>query len=591
MAPPVRLGSIYVDLCSLAGGDCSSLWRKKTPARREAFSPPFSLLVRDMLNTRNIRLVAAACVLFTIVGLLAFSSSSIGHLDARAKPSSDFAVAHEELGNTLLGSPHKGTEAPYKAVGGAKVNKVAESNAEDSVPEKPAAVVADVTKDKAKAAAEKCDKTDYVVMIDAGSTGSRIHVYEFNTCMSPPQLLSEEFKMLNPGLSSFDTDTKGAAASLDPLLEVALKKVPEAKRGCTPVAVKATAGLRLLGKEKSDAILAEVRTHLETDYPFAVVSGDGISIMDGKDEGVFAWITTNYLLGNIGLEEKIPTAAVFDLGGGSTQIVFEPEFVEPEAMAEGDHKYQFSFGNRDFTLYQFSHLGYGLMEGRNKVNKVVLDSALKGAEVKLDKYASKKATKDVSADATILNPCIPPGEVAKNVVVQVDKEEFYVVNFKGPAQASGAQCRQLAESVLNMDSECATGPCSFNGVYQPSLVKAFHRNSDMWVFSYFYDKTNPLGFPSSFTVEELRDLTSTVCSGSKLWKEVMLGDSVDALAKEPHWCLDLSFITAMLHTGYNIPLSRELRTAKKIADNELGWCLGASLPLLDPKTGGWSCRA
>lgn len=536
-----------------------------------------------MLNTRNIRLVVAACVLFTIVGFLAFSSSSVGSQDVRTKPSSDFSVAHEEVGNTLLGSPHKGTEPPYKAS-----NKAGKDSG-NSAGEKITAELVDVTKDKAKVA-EKCDKTDYVVMIDAGSTGSRIHVYEFNTCVSPPQLLSEEFKMLNPGLSSFDTDTKGAAASLDPLLKVALEKVPKAKQGCTPVAVKATAGLRLLGQEKSDAILAEVRAHLENDYPFAVVEGNGISIMDGRDEGVFAWITTNYLLGNIGLEEKIPTAAVFDLGGGSTQIVFEPDFGDSETMADGEHKYKFTFGNRDFTLYQFSHLGYGLMEGRNKVNKVVLDSAIKNQELSLTKYESKKATKDVSGDVTIMNPCIAPGVVAKDVVVQAGQEEFYVVNFKGPAEASGAQCRHIAESVLNMDSECTTGPCSFNGVYQPSLVKTFHRHSDMWVFSYFYDKTNPLGFPSSFTVEELRDLTSTVCSGSNLWKDVLLGESVQALAEEPHWCLDLSFITAMLHTGYNIPLSRELKTAKKIANNELGWCLGASLPLLDSKTGGWSCR-
>ena len=73
----------------------------------------------------------------------------------------------------------------------------------------------------------KCNDIDYVVMIDAGSTGSRVHVYEFNTCVKPPQLLSEEFEMLKPGLSSFDTDTVGAAKSLDPLLEVALKKVPK----------------------------------------------------------------------------------------------------------------------------------------------------------------------------------------------------------------------------------------------------------------------------------------------------------------------------------------------------------------------------
>ena len=71
---------------------------------------------------------------------------------------------------------------------------------------------------------------------------------------------------------------------------------------------------------------AAVRNRLETQYPFPVVSDEkeGVVIMDGSDEGVYAWITTNYLLGKIGGPDHSPTAAVFDLGGGSTQIIFEP---------------------------------------------------------------------------------------------------------------------------------------------------------------------------------------------------------------------------------------------------------------------------
>merc|ERR1712187_808820 len=93
-------------------------------------------------------------------------------------------------------------------------------------------------------------------------------------------------------------------------------------------------------------------------------------------------ITTNYLLGKIGGPDETPTAAVFDLGGGSTQIVFQPTFPKskagglPEHLAEGDHKYSLKFGGREFELYQHSHLGYGLMAARDSIHKTVVDAKL-----------------------------------------------------------------------------------------------------------------------------------------------------------------------------------------------------------------------
>ena len=97
----------------------------------------------------------------------------------------------------------------------------------------------------------------YVVMVDAGSTGSRVHVYRFNNCAETPELEHEDFLMIKGGLSSYKADALGAAKSLDPLLAVALKAVPDKLKSCTPIAVKATAGLRMLegdlGKNIIDA--------------------------------------------------------------------------------------------------------------------------------------------------------------------------------------------------------------------------------------------------------------------------------------------------------------------------------------------------
>lgn len=451
-------------------------------------------------------------------------------------------------------------------------------------------------------ATEKCTRSyskdkpliQYALMVDAGSTGSRIHVYRFNNCGPTPELEDEKFEMTakkegGSGLSSYKSDAEGAAKSLDPLMAVAMEHVPEKLKGCTPVAVKATAGLRKLGEEGSAAILKAVRERLENEYPFPVVSNEkgGVEVMDGKDEGVYAWITTNYLLGKIGGPDKTPTAAVFDLGGGSTQIVFQPTFKEaanggmPETLAAGDHKYDLSFGGRDFTLYQHSYLGYGLMEARNNLHRVVIEGMFEG-------HSSNTAW----LKKPVMNPCLTPGssrEIEVTMLPGHELGETVTVNMTGPSEASTAQCRALAEKTLKKDAACALAPCAFNGVHQPSLEKTFSRE-DIYLFSYFYDRTQPLGMPESFTLSELKDLTARVCSGGGAWKvfESVPG-AMEELENRPETCLDLNFMMALLHTGYEMPIDREVKIAKKIKGNELGWCLGASLPLLSQES-GWSCK-
>lgn len=436
------------------------------------------------------------------------------------------------------------------------------------------------------AATTKCTKSyspskpliQYALMIDAGSTGSRIHAYKFSNCGPTPELEHEYFLMTEPsvgGLSKYGDDPEAAAKSLDVLLDYAVSSVPESYQLCSPIAVKATAGLRKLGPTKSDAILKAVRARLETAYPFPLISDDkgGVEVMDGKDEGVYAWITTNYLLGKIGGPDKSPTAAVFDLGGGSTQIVFEPTFPQaanggmPEQLQEGDHKYKLSFGGRDFTLYQHSYLGYGLMAARENLHKVVALAA----------YEQNKG--DTSwMSKPVINPCVAPGQ-SREVIVELDDAHplgpKIKLNMTGSTGGLAAQCRGLVEKTLLKDQECKLAPCAFNGVHQPSLEKTFARE-DIYLFSFFYDRTAPLGMPESFTISELKDLAAKVCQGEAGWPafEGIAGARAE-LADRPETCLDLNFMLALLHTGYEMPMNREVKIAKKIKGNELGWCLGA----------------
>ncbi|THH04946.1 hypothetical protein EW145_g5152 [Phellinidium pouzarii] len=409
----------------------------------------------------------------------------------------------------------------------------------------------------------------YALMIDAGSTGSRIHIYKFNNCGPSPSYEYEVFKMTKPGLSDYKGDPIGAAASLDTLLEEAVAVVPRELQSCTPVAVKATAGLRMLGVDESAAILEAVRVRLVEHYPFAVVEKDGVVIMDGSDEGVYAWITANYLLNTIRADSPygVHSYAVLDLGGGSTQIVFEPDFSQDSAMEEGDHKYELQFGGKTRTLYQHSYLGYGLMVARSNVHRLVEFMTTFNVD------PSANQTMPMSE---ISNPCLWKGS-SRTVEIQATApgEVNHNVTMAGNDVGSFEACNRIIELVMAKDAVCQVKPCSFNGVYQPSILETF-ANGNVLLLSYFYDRLAPF-YPDETTPPSL--------SAHPGGADTTLRAELEG---RPEWCLDLTFMHALLRLGYEFPVERGVRIEKQIEGTELGWCLGATIAIVGGKL---TCRA
>lgn len=130
-----------------------------------------------------------------------------------------------------------------------------------------------------------CASFTSVDSYNAGSTGTRLHVFEFSHRISeshdtgsPFALEREVFEETKPGLSHFANAPHDAAASVSWLLDKALEIVPESMYTHTPLALKATAGLRLLPDEQADAILAEVAPIKQVDCIIAFVHSDCRSI-------------------------------------------------------------------------------------------------------------------------------------------------------------------------------------------------------------------------------------------------------------------------------------------------------------------------
>ncbi|KAL5647509.1 hypothetical protein ACJX0J_041864, partial [Zea mays] len=122
----------------------------------------------------------------------------------------------------------------------------------------------------------------YTVIFDAGSSGSRVHVFRFDANLDLVCIGSEIelFVQIKPRLSHYANDLREAAESLVSLLDDAKRVVPAELRDQTPVRVGASAGLRNLGAQKSEAILQ------------AVNGSSHLSIMQSLSSSNVAWLGT-----------------------------------------------------------------------------------------------------------------------------------------------------------------------------------------------------------------------------------------------------------------------------------------------------------
>lgn len=169
-----------------------------------------------------------------------------------------------------------------------------------------------------------------------------------------------------------------------------------------------------------------------------------------------------------------------DLGGASTQIVFEPSF-DPDStahLAPGDHVYDLEFAGQKHVLYQHSHLGYGLMQARRAVHNLVAfsyvwQSAPKGKAI---------IWEDLTVKDRIHNPCMFRGETK---VVELDPPGREKVSVTMVGTGAGFEaCRRVVDVMIAKDAVCEEPPCAFAGVYQPSLGEVFSAGK-VWAYVSF----------------------------------------------------------------------------------------------------------
>ncbi|RVW68174.1 putative apyrase 4 [Vitis vinifera] len=188
----------------------------------------------------------------------------------------------------------------------------------------------------------------YGIVIDGGSTGTRIHVFGFELDGGGRPVFDFGKKGLgsmrvSPGLSSYAEDPNRSGGSLVELLE--------------------------FGKSR-EAILESCRRVLR-------VSGfqfrdSWASVITGSDEGIYAWVVANHALGSLGGDPR-ETTGIIELGGASAQVTFvSSEPVPPE------FSHTLRFGNVTYNLYSHSLLDFGQNVALESLQKSLYSTDLMG---------------------------------------------------------------------------------------------------------------------------------------------------------------------------------------------------------------------
>ncbi|XP_073139934.1 probable apyrase 6 [Henckelia pumila] len=385
----------------------------------------------------------------------------------------------------------------------------------------------------------------YGVVIDGGSTGTRIHVFKYEVRKGKMVLdFSEKGSVsmkVHPGLSAYVEEPEGAGTAVAELVEFAKRHVPKELWTEVDIRLMATAGMRLLKNEDQERILNVCRRVLrESGFQF---KDDGATVISGSDEGLYAWVVANYALGTLG-GHPTQTTGIIELGGASVQLTFATN--EPIPL---EFSRKVSFGNFTYNLYSHSFLQFG----QNVAFELLKESLVAGGQVMATEFLQTGKPVD---------PCTPRGythdeEAWKLSPASVIQKNRYLSNLLPNGNFSG--CRSASIELLQKGR---------GSKFIPKLQGKFLATENFFHTSKF------------FGLRERAFLSDLMVSGQDYCGEnwSKLKRKYPSLEEEEllRYCFSSAYIIALLHDNLGISLhDTRIAYANQVENILLDWALGA----------------
>jgi len=449
--------------------------------------------------------------------------------------------------------------------------------------------------------------TMHGLMIDAGSTGSRMHVYEFKKRilqgekeiseavsgrkLSYPGTDSRWTERLSPGLASFSTKSDeelvpAITEYLRPLIEFAETVLHSKSSSWSvfPIYLKGTAGLRLLEPQQRMRVMDAVRKVFKNpNYNSFKFEKEYARVISGEEEAIYGWTAANFVLGSLlqssegsgtVMNPKLTHGAI-EMGGASSQISF---YQDNEDIMSNLFKLQIGQG-KHWNVYAHSHLCFGINEAWDRMGAYLA--------------TNHKNSSDVGP--SVYNPCLPLGSelnFESSIHFENGKATWNVDNNGNPVEykttlisngknSSYDECSDVAYALLNKEYNgwcnfSHHGSCSFSGVYQPSLPIQSKNFGEFLAFSNYYHIWQFLKIPPRSSLRTLDNATRHVCSLNATELQEWNGGTVDE-ESALQMCFRASYSFQLLRNGYGFKIEDNITAANVVAGQKVGWALGSML--------------
>jgi golgi apyrase len=413
------------------------------------------------------------------------------------------------------------------------------------------------------------NKWQYGVVLDAGSSGTRIHIYRWlpNSravqeaddvqLHALPEIDTHDnwTKKVHPGVSTFgETPTLVGPDHLEPLVQHALNHIPKEAVPSTPIFLLATAGVRLLPDRQRDALLDQICSYLQSRTNFLLSDCNAqVQVIPGTTEGLYGWIAANYLLGGFDSPEEHRhgkghhTYGFLDMGGASAQIAFAPNATE--ATKHGNDLTLLRLRDIDgmseeYRVFVTTWLGFGVNEARKRYVEALTSS-----------YWSSHPG-EAGSFVEMPDPCLPSGlrlTIGGQMLNSASAEESHLVGT-----GKFDECVRRAYPLLEKDVPCLDEPCLLNGVHVPAIdfdVNHFIGVSEYWhttheIFEMAHtDKAYDFNTYQNRVKEFCEQDWSSIEQGIE---DMTWGKKVDEQTAS-EVCFKASWLITVLHDGIGIP--------------------------------------